>query len=116
MLLFIYGSLKRGKPNHGFLDGQKFVGEATTHRRYRLLNLGAFPGLVRAGRAAGTAVRGELWEVDAECLEQLDQLEGSPRFYRREPVQLRGRRSAPAYFLQDQLRAQGCREVAGGCW
>lgn len=72
--LFFYGTLKRGLCRSHALDGQRFLGEARTQPKYRMFNLGSYPGMVEA--AEGVSIDGELWEVDAECLRRLDVIEG----------------------------------------
>ena len=69
-ILFLYGTLKRGEKSHRLMAGQRFVGEATTEPRYRLYDLVPYPGLM--ADVGGVAVAGELWEVDATCLAELD--------------------------------------------
>lgn len=88
-VLFVYGTLKRGQPAHRLLAGQRFLGPAVTAPRYRLVDLGPFPGLVR-DEAAGLAVRGELWEVSDCCADELDDFEGCPALYTREAVEVDG--------------------------
>ncbi|MBD3793206.1 MAG: gamma-glutamylcyclotransferase [Campylobacterales bacterium] len=39
MTLFVYGTLKKGFENHHFLDGAKFLGEATTKEKYPMVNI-----------------------------------------------------------------------------
>lgn len=74
MRVFVYGSLKRGQSNHAaYMAGQTYLGPARTLPAFRLYDLGQYPGLVAC--ANGVAIEGELWEVDAECLRRLDQLE-----------------------------------------
>jgi gamma-glutamylaminecyclotransferase len=97
-LLFVYGSLKRGQHNHRLLRGQTFVAEAATLPRYRLLDLGPYPGLVQAA-AGGRPIRGEVWRVDAATLARLDRFEGVPHLYDRRPVELAdGPQAVEAYF------------------
>ena len=86
--IFVYGTLKRGGSNQHYLAGQKFVGEARTSPGFRLFDLGEYPGMVPfAGDLTG--VSGEVWAVEADCLEHLDVLEGvAEGLYRREPVPL----------------------------
>ena len=74
MLLFVYGTLKRGHSNHGYLRGQQFLSMAMTQPRYRLHDLGGYPGMVLNERD-GISIHGEIWDVDAECLARLDELE-----------------------------------------
>ena len=73
-LLFVYGTLMRGGVRHWLLADQRFVGEARTLPRYALYDLGTFPGMVR--RDGGVAVSGELYEVAANRLADLDDEEG----------------------------------------
>jgi gamma-glutamylcyclotransferase (GGCT)/AIG2-like uncharacterized protein YtfP len=104
MLLFVYGTLKRGFCNHHRLAGAKFVGAARTHAIYRLLNLGWYPGLIEGN--PGIAVEGELWDVDEATLRRLDEYEGVPEWFQRRAVALDGTSEpAEAYFY--------CRDPAG---
>jgi gamma-glutamylaminecyclotransferase len=74
-LLFVYGTLKTGERNHRLIADQWYVGPAATEPRYRLIDLGPYPGLIRDD-ADGLAVRGELWDVSRCCLLELDDFEG----------------------------------------
>jgi gamma-glutamylcyclotransferase (GGCT)/AIG2-like uncharacterized protein YtfP len=100
--LFVYGTLKRGHPNHRHLAGQTFVGEATTAPLYRLVDLGFYPAMQRLG-PDGLAVRGELWDVDDAALAAIDRLEGFDPdrpdwcMYRREPIDVPGFEDVQAY-------------------
>ncbi|MBN9524086.1 gamma-glutamylcyclotransferase [bacterium] len=84
-VLFVYGTLKRGEPAHRLIADQTFLGPAVTAPRYRLADLGPFPGLVRDD-TAGLAVSGELWEVSDCCRDELDDFEGCPALYTRERI------------------------------
>ncbi len=72
--LFVYGTLKRGYCRSHVLDGQRFLGEAVTLPHYRLYNCGEYPALVP--EKSGLPIEGELWEIDAPCLQTLDAIEG----------------------------------------
>uniref|UniRef100_A0A1L8E549 Gamma-glutamylcyclotransferase family protein n=1 Tax=Nyssomyia neivai TaxID=330878 RepID=A0A1L8E549_9DIPT len=87
---FVYGTLKKGEPNHKLLTTPengvgKFVsrGETTIKfplvigTRYNIPFLLNKPGI-------GHFIRGEVYEVDERMVEHLDQLEGYPDFYDRE--------------------------------
>ena len=88
--IFVYGTLKKGFSNHGFLAGQKFLGPARTLPGFVLYALDGYPGMV-ARPESPSSVTGEVWSVDDGCLEQLDGLEGTAQgLYRREPVPLVG--------------------------
>jgi gamma-glutamylaminecyclotransferase len=95
-ILFAYGTLKWGRRNHRLISDQRFVGAAVTEPRYRLIDLGPYPGLVRDDEH-GLAVRGELWEVSRCCLLELDDFEGDE--YVRGPVAVAGcEQPVEAYF------------------
>lgn len=113
-LLFVYGTLKRGGRLHGHMAGGRFVAEAATVPRYRLLRVGWYPGLVDA--AGGTAVVGELWEVEADHLRRLDDVEGvAEGLFERRSVELQVAAGAEvqAYFYARS--AEGLPD-AGECW
>lgn len=73
--IFVYGTLKRGGSNHQYLEGQTYVGSAMTEPRFRLYDMGGYPGMV-SDAEHGLAILGEVWDVDAACLQRLDILEG----------------------------------------
>ena len=73
--VFVYGTLLRGCANHFYLDGQAFVEEVETLPRFRMYDLGGYPGLIEVAED-GVSIQGEVWEVDADCLARLDDLEG----------------------------------------
>lgn len=104
VLLFVYGSLKRGCSNHYLIAEQEFLGPAITEPRYRLIDLGMYPGLVR-NEANGLAVHGELWAVSEDCLVELDRFEGEP--YQREPVAIPGSTDVVAYFWKRTIPVLG---------
>lgn len=74
--IFVYGTLKRGGLHHGLMAGQRFISCARTLPRYRLYDLGGFPGMIE-DKGTPLAVEGEVWEVDRFGLAVLDQLEGT---------------------------------------
>jgi gamma-glutamylaminecyclotransferase len=82
-LLFVYGTLRRGGPNHALLAASRLVGVATTVERYALF-VDDFPYLAPA--PAVHRVRGEVYAVDAATLAAIDRLEGHPTWYERRPV------------------------------
>lgn len=93
--VFVYGSLKRGFGNHRLLEGQKFLGEASTnYDDYVMHSLGGYPGVIHLQRSGylyykdkepgQTYIVGEVYEVDDACMKALDRLEGAPSFYHRE--------------------------------
>ena len=85
--LFAYGTLRRGAPMHGLLEGRtRWIGPASVAGR--LVDLGAFPGLVSPA-APGDRVHGDLFAIAeaqrVELLDALDRYEGAS-FERREQM------------------------------
>src|SRR5438105_3562854 len=97
-ILFIYGSLKRGRCNHHLIADQEYLGEVVTEPRYRLLDLGTYAGMIRDD-LNGLAVKGELWAVEPRGLLELDEFEGTDGPYSRATVMIAGRTDlVEAYF------------------
>lgn len=93
-LVFVYGSLKRGYGLHYLLENQLSCGNAVTQPFYRLFDVGSYPGLIEWPE--GLAIHGEIYQVDAGCLVQLDEVEGvAERLYVRRRI-----------FLQTPFDAQ----------
>jgi gamma-glutamylaminecyclotransferase len=98
-VLFVYGSLKRGHRNHRLLADQQFLGAAVTEPRYRLVDLGTYPGMIDDPQ--GVSVTGELWAVGECALAELDDFECADAPYYRAPVAVAGRTEpAEAYFFR----------------
>lgn len=96
MLLFVYGTLKRGERNHRLLADQRFVGAAATAPGYRLFDLGPYPAM--AADADSGPVRGELFSVSACAADELDDFEGVPDLFDRRRVELADGATAWAYL------------------
>ena len=111
-LLFVYGTLKRGCRNHHRLAAQRFVGAAHTAAVYLLYDLGGYPGIVPVSKT-NEGVVGEIWEVDENCLRELDRFEGvDDGLYRRDPINIEPpfeNRQIDAYFSARSV--VGCRAV-----
>jgi gamma-glutamylcyclotransferase (GGCT)/AIG2-like uncharacterized protein YtfP len=84
-LVFVYGTLRRGggRAMPVRFPGSKFIADAEVSGR--LYDLGAYPGLV-VGESDSPVV-GEVYEVDEEVLNELDEFEASSR-YRRKRVEI----------------------------
>lgn len=98
--VFVYGSLLAGFQNHDYYLGRaRRVWAGRTERAgFRMLDLGSFPGVVKASPGGGT-VAGEVYEVTGDELARLDRLEGCPFFYRRGWVRLADGSRAFMYVL-----------------
>ncbi len=115
--IFVYGTLKRGGDNHHWIERQQFIDVARSLPRYRIYDLGGYPGLVHAAEGQGLAVEGEVWEVDPEGLAKLDVLEDiDGGEYERVPIALEGafagRRVEGYVYLRN---VEGRRDL-GACW
>jgi len=98
--LFVYGTLMRDGRLHGVLADQVYLGAAVTLPLYGLLDLGAYPGLIRP-QPDGAAIEGELYQVRGERRELLDEMEDAPALFRLERVELEGEPGLVyAYFYQ----------------
>ena len=115
MLVFVYGTLKTGYRLHAHMTGSRFLGEARTEPLYRLFRIDWFPGLVES--LDGTGIRGEVWEVSASTLRQLDVVEEvDAGLYERRVIRLAAPFNEMAvesyFFLGDVSDAEDC----GDCW
>ena len=84
-LVFVYGTLRRGSANAmstRFRNSQ-FIAEAKVSGS--LYDLGAYPGLLL--NESNSSVVGEVYEVDDELLNKLDDFEASSN-YRRKQVEI----------------------------
>ena len=70
-LVAVYGTLKRGRSNHGLISGARFLGKDRL-KSIRLYDLGPWPGAV-ARPSSGIEV--EVYEVNRQQLERLDEIE-----------------------------------------
>jgi gamma-glutamylaminecyclotransferase len=88
MLLFVYGTLKKGFPNHaGLMDKAEHLGTGTSLECYPLLVAGRWHSpVLKEEVGVGYQVSGELYSVDADTLTQIDTFEGTDRkdgYYRK---------------------------------
>ena len=84
-LIFVYGTLKQGFGNHRLLAGSKFLGTGSTNKKFAMYSIG-FPFVCKDEPIS--QIHGELYQVDDEILQNLDNLEGHPDWYRREKVKI----------------------------
>ena len=81
-LVFVYGTLRRGGeramslrfPNSKFIADARVIGS--------LYDLGAYPGLLL--NEANSLVIGEVYQVDDEILNKLDDIEASSHYWRKQ--------------------------------
>jgi len=75
-LLFVYGTLKKGHTRQKYLMDQRYLGTAILRPTHRMVYLSGYPALIPAKDGEGSLVRGELYEVDDLCLQEVDKVEG----------------------------------------
>jgi gamma-glutamylcyclotransferase (GGCT)/AIG2-like uncharacterized protein YtfP len=109
-VLFVYGTLKRGQPNHGRLQGARWLGAAWLEGAC-LYDLGPFPMAI----AAEGRVCGELYAVARAVLPLLDAFEGCPRLYQRHWLPLGDGRQAWVYLGQAR-QVRHSRRLPRGAW
>ena len=93
-LLFVYGSLKRGRSNHHELGAAEFVAAAHTAPCFALRVISGYPALV----PGASAIFGELYRIAEGALPALDEFEGPA--YVREAIELGGGERAQAYLAR----------------
>jgi gamma-glutamylcyclotransferase (GGCT)/AIG2-like uncharacterized protein YtfP len=71
-LVGVYGTLKKGYPNHRYLNQSKLVDEGWIDG-VQLYDLGPFPAAVKGGE---NPVYVEVYEVNEDTLPRIDHLEG----------------------------------------
>ncbi len=114
VLVFVYGSLKRGFRHHAVLGAAPLVREASTAPGYRLVRYGEYPALARD--LGGTErVYGELYRVALGDLPRLDAFEDVPELYQRELISLDSGEQAEAYVISADVAARHA-PVPCGTW
>ena len=111
--VFVYGTLLRGEHNAHWAGGARRT-PAWTHGTIYDTGFG-FPAYVREGEAK---IVGELLTVDAEGFASMDRLEGYPRLYRREQIDvftLGGGRVRAWVYIMNSL-PKDAKVIAGGDW
>jgi gamma-glutamylcyclotransferase (GGCT)/AIG2-like uncharacterized protein YtfP len=111
--VFVYGSLKRGEPNHHWIAAAPYLGEAQLPGA-RLYDLGPFPMAVASGDPADT-IAGELYAVTPAVLAALDRFEGVPRLYERQSWRLANGTQAWVYMGR-QRQVRHVARIASGRW
>jgi gamma-glutamylaminecyclotransferase len=115
IMVFVYGTLMRNCYNHGYVKDQKYLGEAVLPG-YALYDVGSYLGIVPDEKER---VLGELYEINQQCLEQLDILEDNGWLYSRRPVQLwqdGNRIEAEVYVWNGKVREEDKVEIFFQPW
>jgi len=108
--VFVYGTLRRGLGNHGYLANSRLVGEATING-YEMFDYGYFPAVVKGNGV----IHGEIYEISDKTLKQLDTLEGHPKFYLRMEEKTWAGQFVWLYTMQAS-KVEGMTRVTSGDW
>lgn len=98
LVLFAYGSLRRGEPDHEILGDARFLGTKLTEPRYRLVDLSVYPAMIEV---PGYCVFGELYEITREIRRRLDVLKEVPVLFQRTTITLDDGSHAEAYVMRE---------------
>lgn len=109
--IFVYGTLKRGQPNHYRMfdtsNGKtEFLATACTTQKYPLViaTQHNIPFLLNIP-GNGHRIQGEIYKVDEQMLKFLDAFEGVPTMYQRTPIMVE------VMEVVKDLEARSSREV-----
>lgn len=83
MNIAVYGTLKKGFGNHGYLSNSELICVGETKEKFAMYKRG-IPFVVKDEKISNIKV--EVYKVDKETLRMLDALEGHPAWYKREPL------------------------------
>jgi gamma-glutamylcyclotransferase (GGCT)/AIG2-like uncharacterized protein YtfP len=101
--LFVYGTLRKGRWSHRWLQKSRYLGLARTCQKYALYAAG-IPWVSK--QEPVSPIVGELYEISEDTLSMIDLLENHPHSYRREEVDVRledgGIATAWLYFMHRQ--------------
>lgn len=113
--VFVYGTLKQGHGNHPALEGSEFLGRCTIEvPGLVLVDLGAYPGVVRTTSSDVVPIFGEVYLVNEDTLHVLDLIEGHPSFYERIKYDTPWKKAWVYTLPEDYLEHNDV--VENGCW
>ncbi len=111
MLVFVYGTLKRGFPNyHEGLADARFICDCLTVERWPMYIQGRwFAPAILPEPGLGHRIRGELFDVETHVLQRLDVIEfvGRPGGYHRREILVERSDSAEQLTALAYMRRRG---------
>ncbi len=75
MIIFVYGTLKKGFAGNHILRNSVFLGACSTKKMYNLYTNGMYPCMVPSDED-GIKINGELYQIDIKTLQSLNIYEG----------------------------------------
>lgn len=86
ILIFVYGTLRKGFGNHMYLEKAEFLGMARTKEKYTM-RVSGIP-IPCVSKEPTSHIIGEVYKVNEIELMNIDSLEGHPNWYKRELVRV----------------------------
>lgn len=87
--LFVYGTLKAGRPNHYKMKETTFLGTAITKHRFPLVVGGPnFTPYLINQPGTGYHIKGEIYKLNEMQFREMDAFEKVPEYYHRLPIEL----------------------------
>jgi gamma-glutamylcyclotransferase (GGCT)/AIG2-like uncharacterized protein YtfP len=71
--VFVYGTLRKGESNHHYLQGGVLIEDGVWAKGYTMYDLIAYPCAIPTQEGQ---IKGEIWQIDENCLAEIDKLEG----------------------------------------
>jgi len=106
IIIFVYGSLKRGFDNNDILKGAQYICQAETVRSFAMFEetSGNYPYLLKDENQGYPKIKGELYKIyRQDILKKIDCFEGAPDYYKRERIQVKTKKKkiklAETYFF-----------------
>jgi len=84
IVVFVYGTLRKGFGNHRYLEKAEFLGTAKTKEKYTM----RVSGIPYVSKEPTSYIVGEIYKVNEIELMNIDNLEGHPNWYKRELVKV----------------------------
>jgi gamma-glutamylaminecyclotransferase len=93
MHVFVYGTILSGMRNNHRVNKFKFIGKAETVKQFYMTSLNSCCYPMVSYKAIHpsqilTTIKGEVYEINDEELQNLDHLEGHPNFYTRQIIEV----------------------------
>jgi gamma-glutamylcyclotransferase (GGCT)/AIG2-like uncharacterized protein YtfP len=85
-IIFVYGSLKKNKKLHFYLQKASFLGSAKTCKKFPMVlsKSGWYPYLIE--KQGSYFIKGEVYKISHRLLKKLDRVEEVPFYYYRKKI------------------------------
>ena len=92
IIIFVYGSLKRGFDNNDMLKDAQYICKAETVKSFAMFEeiSGSYPYLLKDKNKGYSKIKGELYKIyRKDILKKIDYFEGAPDYYKREKIKVK---------------------------